>query len=132
MTSVKNELNRLIEITEKVSPKVFINHNNELILVPTKNIYFRLENVKTDLDLKCKVLAWLSRPSCKGVGHYWQKRVLQIFNEFLGTNFSKEEMDKVYTHLGNDVNRELSVSFIESGYNLSLLPNEQLAKEEVR
>ncbi|MBU8573700.1 hypothetical protein [Bacillus pumilus] len=120
MTSVKTELNRLIEITEKVSPKVFINHNNELILVPTKNIYFRLEGVKTDLDLKCKVLAWLSRPSCKGVGHYWQKRVLQIFNEFLGTNFSKQEMDKVYTHLGNDVNRELSISFIESGYDLTV------------
>ncbi|MNV81212.1 hypothetical protein D3C71_1748620 [compost metagenome] len=67
------------------------------------------------------MIAWLSRPSCKGVSDYWQKRMLIIFNEFLGTSFSKEEMSEVYTYLGNDCNRKLSVRFIESGYDLSLL-----------
>ncbi|QNG60373.1 hypothetical protein H4O14_02265 [Bacillus sp. PAMC26568] len=118
---MEKELKRLLMITNKISPKSFINQSNELIVVPKNNIYFRLEDVQSDLDLKCKVIAWLSRPSCKGISNYWQKRVREIFNEFLGTNFTKDEMMEIYTYLGNDCNRTLCVKFIESGYDLTLL-----------
>jgi hypothetical protein len=67
------------------------------------------------------VLAWLSRPSCKGVSDYWQKRIRGIVNEFLGTEFTHDEMEEIYTRLGNDCNRELSIVFIDSNYDLSLL-----------
>ncbi len=110
-----------IGIAQKHSPKCFINHNYELIIEPKNNIYFMLEDIETELVLKCKVLAWLSRPSCKGVSNYWQKRIRAIVNEFLGTEFTFDEMEKVYTYLGNDCNREKSIKFIESNYDLNIL-----------
>lgn len=111
----------IMKIVQKHSPNCFINHNFELIVEPKNNIYFRLEDVDTELELKCKVLAWLSRPSCKGISDHWQKRIRAIVNEFLGTSFTVEEMSEIYTRLGNDCNRKLSVKFIESNYDLALL-----------
>jgi hypothetical protein len=110
-----------MKIVKKYSPKCFINSNFELIVEPRNNIYFRLEDVETELELKCKVIAWLSRPSCKGVSEYWQKRIRSIVNEFLYTNFTFDEMREIYTYLGNDCNRNKSIRFIESNYDLSIL-----------
>jgi hypothetical protein len=112
---------KFMKVVGKFSPNCFINSNFELIVEPKNNIYFRLEDVETELELKCKVLAWLSRPSCKGVSMYWQKRIKSIVNEFLGTDFTYEEMNEIYTYLGNDCNRNKSIKFIESNYDLSLL-----------
>lgn len=123
---MNKELKRLLDIISEISPKSFINRNNELIVVPKDNIYFRLEDIKTDMELKCKVIAWLSRPSCKGISNYWQKRIRDIFNRFLGTNFNKDEMMEIYTYLGNDVNRTLCVRFIESNYDISLLQRKRI------
>jgi hypothetical protein len=109
-TNVTTDIQRLIERTKDMFPKSFINERNELILEPKNNIYF-----------KCKLIAWLSRPCCKGLSDYWQRKILKSFNEFLGTNFTKEEMSQIYRVLGNDVSRELCVEFIESNYDLSLL-----------
>lgn len=105
-------------------PKSFINRSNEIILEPRNNVYFRLEDVDTELDFKCKMFAWLSRPISKGLNKYWSSKVLSSFNSLLGTNFTKEEMYKIYDRLGNDVNRKLTISFIESEYNLTLLDRE--------
>jgi hypothetical protein len=110
-----------LKIVHKHSPNCFINSRFELIVEPKNNIYLLLEDVKTELDLKCKVLAWLSRPSCKGVSVYWQDRIRAIVNEYLETNFAHEEMDIVYTYLGNECNRKKTIRFIESGYDLKVL-----------
>jgi hypothetical protein len=112
---------KFMRIVQKHSPKCFINHNFELIVEPKHNIYFRLEDVENELELKCKVLAWLSRPSCKGVSEYWQKRIRAIVNEYLETEFTFEEMQEIYTYLGNDCNRERTIKFIESNYDLKVL-----------
>lgn len=111
----------IINHTLHVFPKSFINHNNEIILEPRNNVYFRLDDVKTELEFKCKLFAWASRPIAKGLNKYWWPRVLKSFNELLGTNFTKDEMYKIYDRLGNDVNRQLTIRFIESNYDLSLL-----------
>lgn len=105
----------------KVFPNSFINHSNEIILEPRNNLYFRLEDVDTEMDFKCKMFAWVSRPIAKGLNKYWSPKVLSCFNQLLGTNFIKDEMYKIYDRLGNDSNRELTVKFIESNYDLSLL-----------
>jgi hypothetical protein len=102
-------------------PKSFINHNNEIILEPKNNIYFRLEDVESELDFKCRMLAWISRPIAKSLNKHWSPRVLRSFNVVMGTNFTKDEMHKIYDALGNDINRPLCVKFIESKYELSLL-----------
>lgn len=110
-----------MKIAQKHSPRSFINHNFELIVEPKNNIYFMLKDVDSELILKCKVLAWLSRPSCKGVSDYWQNRIRAIVNEFLGTEFTEDEMYEIYTYLGNDCNRSKSIKFIESDYDLKVL-----------
>ncbi|MFO1442959.1 hypothetical protein KDN24_06975 [Bacillus sp. Bva_UNVM-123] len=114
-------IKKFMKIVQKYSPSCFINSNFELIIEPKNNIYFRLENVETELELKCKVLAWLSRPSCKGVSDYWQKRIRAVVNEFLETDFNFEEMNEIYTYLGNDCNRKKTIKFIESNYDLNML-----------
>jgi hypothetical protein len=126
MRSLDDEIKVLVNIVKTYSPKAFINRNNELIVEPRNNIYFRLDNVTNEMELKCKILAWLSRPSCKGVSNYWQKRILQIVNNFLETTFTKDQIIHVYTYLGNDINRKLSIAFIESGYDLSVLPGRKI------
>lgn len=127
VTETLNEINEEIALKSIINhalhvfPKSFINHNNEIILEPRNNVYFRLEDIKTELEFKCKMFAWVSRPIAKGLNKYWFPRVLRSFNELLGTNFTKDEMYKIYDRLGNDVNRKLTVLFIESNYDLSLL-----------
>ncbi|WHY80172.1 hypothetical protein QNH20_19300 [Neobacillus sp. WH10] len=114
-------LKSIINHALQVFPKSFINHSNEIILEPRNNVYFRLDDVSTALDFKCKMFAWVSRPIAKGLSKYWSPRVLRSFNHLLGTNFTKEEMYGIYDRLGNDVNRQLTIRFIESNYNLALL-----------
>ena len=115
------ELRVAIDRALAVFPKSFINSSNEIILEPKNNIFFRLEDVENVMDFKCKMLAWLSRPIGKGLNKYWWPRVLKSFNELLGTSFSRKEMLLIYDRLGNDVNRKLSIQFIESNYDLNLL-----------
>ncbi|WP_124115364.1 hypothetical protein [Paenibacillus xylanexedens] len=115
------EIQKFMKIAERHSPNCFINSKFELIIEPKNNIYFLLSDVESDFDIKRKVLAWLSRPSCKGVSLYWQKRFRAIINEYLGTSFTFEDMDEIYTYLGNDCNRSKTIRFIESGYDMSVL-----------
>ncbi|HEY2492698.1 MAG TPA: hypothetical protein VGI33_07300 [Paenibacillus sp.] len=114
-------LSDIINKSLQAFPKSFINNNNEIILNPRNNVYFRLEGVNTELEFKCKMFAWLSRPIAKGLNKYWWPLVLESFNEVLGTRFTKDEMYEIYDHLGNDVNRKLTVQFIESGYDMDIL-----------
>lgn len=128
-----NEVKELREINEEIAlrslinqslqvfPNAFINRSNELILEPRNNVYFRLEDVKTELDFKCKMFAWVSRPIAKGLNKYWWPKVLRNFNELLDTDFTRDDMYAIYDLLGNDVNRQLTIRFIESNYDLSLL-----------
>lgn len=111
----------------KVFPKSFIHRNNEIILEPRNNVYFRLDGVNTELDFKCKMFAWVTRPIAKGLNKYWAPRVLASFNELMDTNFTKDEMYLIYDRLGNDINRALTVKFIESNYDMGLLEDNSMA-----
>ena len=83
--------------------------------------YFRLKDIETELEFKCKVIEWLSRPGIKGGTELSEKFYLDGVNEFLGTNFSHKEMETVYTYLGNNVNRTKCIKFIESNYDMKVL-----------
>ncbi|WP_405103091.1 hypothetical protein [Oceanobacillus sp. FSL H7-0719] len=117
-------LKSIINHALQVFPKSFINHNNEIILEPRNNVYFRLDGIESELDFKCKMFAWLSRPIAKGLNRYWSSKLLKSFNELLNTHFTKDEMDQIYDRLGNDVNRELTIQFIKSNYDSFILERE--------
>lgn len=120
-SSVDEELTNIVAQALQVFPKSFINRSKEIILEPKNNVYFRLVDVRSELDFKCKMFAWVSRPIAKSLNKYWAPRVLKSFNELLGTNFTKDEMYEIYDRLGNDINRKLTIKFIESGYDMTLL-----------
>lgn len=102
-------------------PLFYINHNLEAIVHPRRNSYFRLEDVKTEMDLKAKILEWLSREACKGGTKKTQAYHLDGINAFLGTTFSQEDMMEIYTYLGNRVNHAKTLRFIESGCDMTAL-----------
>lgn len=113
-------------------PNSFVNKNQEFIAVPRTNLYFLLSNCNSLLDIKCKVLEWFSRDACKSrpFRSHWrneeyQDDIREKINEFLGTDFTREDMIDIYSKLGNNINRKLCIEFIESGYNMKLL-REQL------
>ena len=124
---LQNAVNKLMAIFRGS----FINHLNELILVPKTNLYFRLDDIETLLDLKCKVIAWCSRHAFKTeyCNQQWrngkyQAEVRERINKFLGVEFGIEEWELIYAYLGNDIRRKVCEKFIESGYDLEVIKRE--------
>lgn len=109
-------------------PGSFINQAGEFIAHDKANEYFILRTCKDDLDIKCKVLEWFSRGAFKTEPYRNSRRnqAFQAFirkgiNDFLGTDFSESDMETIYQYLGNCVKHELTIKFIESGYDMGVL-----------
>lgn len=109
-------------------PRSFINQHGEFIAHQNASEYFILENCKSELDVKCKVLEWFSRAAYKTEPYRTKKKndefhkfMFDGINEFLGTQFTEDDMELIYTYLGNAVNHELTIQFICSGYDLEVL-----------
>lgn len=117
LDQIKEHIERIMSIF----PNSFINRRFELIIEPKNNIYFKLDDVNTKAELDLKVIAWLSRPSCKGVSEYWQTKFRKGFNEYFDTEFTKDEMIKIYTKFGNGLNENLCCEFILKGLDLKIL-----------
>ena len=109
----------------------FINCCGELIISTKGNVYFTAKNCKSKTDVICKLLEWCSRPIAKGEvyasekkNREWREKLLEGYNKYLGTQFTLTDMYWVYDKLGNAVNHELTLEFIDSGYDLGLVyPN---------
>ena len=112
-------------------PHSFINQNGEFIAHAKSNTYFILRDCKTEIDVKCKVLEWLSRSAYK-TEPYKRKDKNDEFHkfirggiiEFLGVHFSESDMETIYTYLGNACNHKKTIRFIESGYDMKVLESE--------
>lgn len=109
-------------------PGAFIYYNGEIIVHKAANSYFILKDCTSRLDVKCKVLEWLSRDAFKSEPFNSAKKNLRLhetmlhgINVFLGTNFSYEDMETIYTYLGNCCNHARTLRFIQSGYDVSML-----------
>ena len=119
-------------ITKKLAlafPKSFINTALEFIAHKEANEWFRLEDCENEFDVKCKVLEWLSRGAFKTCpfnsnikNEKFHNFMLNGINDFLGTDFTEDDMEIIYTYLGNRCNHERTVKFINSGYDMSIFP----------
>lgn len=126
---VKPEVQNLINksICNPQGLKTFINNENELIVSPRLNAYFRLEDVETELNFKCKVLEWLTFHIAD---NHWfgcdeERTNIECFiNYILNTHFNHDDFQYVYLKLGNRINHKLTIDFIESNYNINLLRGE--------
>lgn len=117
----RQEKEDIIRRALEIFPKSFINEANEIIFERSHNVYFRLEEVHTAFDFRCKMFEWLSRPISVGTPPRLALELLNRFNRLLGTQFSMKDMEKICGHLGGAVNRPLTIQFVEQGYDLSLL-----------
>lgn len=109
-------------------PNSFINQNYEFIAHKETNQYFSLDNCENELDIKCKLLEWFSRPAYKTEPYSSKKKNNELHsfmadgvNEFLDTNFNEKDFELVYTYLGNACNHKRTIKFIESGYDMNVL-----------
>ncbi len=109
-------------------PDSFINHKDEFIAHRYSNQYIILSNCQSREDVECKVIEWFSRPAHKTAPYRteWRnkafhKLMLTGVNEFLGTKFTEEDMNKIYAPLGNAINHEKTLEFVRSGYDISVL-----------
>ena len=110
----------------------FINYNMELIIIPKNNTYFRVDNIKTELDIKRKVLEYCSRSALKAMPYSSERsnkkfrtKVLDRINRFLETNFDGDDIELIYVKLGNGINSSLAEEFIKSGYDMEILKDEK-------
>lgn len=107
--------------------KSFFNECGEFIAHRYSNTYFNFGNCESEEDVKCKVIEWLSRSACKGMPYKqewrnkrFRKNMLDGINMFLKTNFSAEDIETIYTFLGNACNHEMTLVFIRSGYDMTI------------
>ena len=105
-----------------------INQFGEFIAHEKGNAYFNLNNCKTELDIQCKVLEWFSREAYKSTPYRQNSKnekyhefMLNGINKYLGTEFKHEDMMVIYCELGNAVNHKLTIEFIQSDFDFSVL-----------
>lgn len=105
-----------------------INASFDLILYPKTNLSFSLKDVETKEELICKVFEWCSRHCFKSLPYRSERRnkqyhneILESVNYYLKTNFSQNDMELIYTYLGNGIRHELTKKFVSSGYDLNIL-----------
>ena len=105
----------------------FFNDRDEFIAHRYSNTYFIFSNCETELDVQCKVLEWLSRPAHKGQPYRaeWRNKKFRKFmldgiNMYLNTNFTFDDMEIIYTYLGNACNHKHTLEFIKSGFDMSI------------
>lgn len=115
------EMNKYLRKILPYFPTAHIYKNDELIVEPKNNIYFRIDNIDNICDFQCKILEWVSRPCIKGVSSYWQKYFSRGVNSFFHEIWTKEDFELIYTRLGNGVNRTLCRKFIMSNFDLECL-----------
>lgn len=115
----------------KCFPHSFINQYGEFIACRDTNAYFKIDNCKSELDIKCKALEWLSRDAHKAAPFRARRKneeyrafMMGGINRYLGTSFTDEQMEDIYTYLGNACNHEKTIRFIESGYDMIVLTEE--------
>ena len=102
-------------------PAAFVNMYNELILISKANTYIMLNQVRDEQDFKAAVLEDCSRNAFKGCSGKLRDEHLDGINKLLETKFTKADMELIYTYLGNGIQHDLCLRFVESGYDLEVL-----------
>ena len=117
----------------KCFPRSFVNGCGEFIAHAKANQYFNLANCETELDVKCKVLEWFSRGAYKSEPFDSDRQnqklhefMLSGINKFLGTQFTEDDMETIYTYLGNCCNHSLTVEFVNSGYDMAVIAERRM------
>ena len=107
--------------------KYYVNGGFEITLDQQNVLWFSLGEIESDIELKRRFISAVSR--CYKTEPYrtskrnieWQQKHMVAFNKVLGTNFTEDDIEYIYTYLGNGCNKPIAIKFIESGYDLNVL-----------
>ena len=95
----------------------------EFLADEKSNTYFILGNCETKEDVDCKVLEWLSGAAYKTEPYYsdasnrkFHAKMLDGINKYLGTNFTKEDIEII----GNACNHKKTLEFVKSGFDMDI------------
>lgn len=117
-------------------PKSFINYRGEFIAHKKSNTYLIFDKCQTFQDLQVAVIEWFSRAAYKTAPYYTDKGntrfnsfMLKGINQLCGTTFTKDDMDLIYTYLGNAVHHTMAIEFVEKGFDLEILRAYARAKD---
>lgn len=114
-------------------PHAFINHNLEFIATgcgefQRANVFICLGSCENRDDVRAKLLEWMSRDASCSMPYKSDRRNKELhdyvrkgINDFLRTTFTSDDMDTIYCKLGNAVNHNLTMRFIDSGYCMNVL-----------
>lgn len=94
---------------QRAFPKAYVTMNFELILVPRTNTYINLNHCSTPDEFKAEVIEGVSRFAFKAFTKPLCKEHLDGINKLLDTKFTPEDMEYIYTNLGNGINHELCI-----------------------
>lgn len=115
----------IIERLARAFPQSTISNRGEFIAHRTGEC-FNLQNCRTELDVKCKVLEYFSRAAFKTEPYKsviknaeFHAYMLDGINIFLGTRFTENDMEYIYTYLGNAIKHEKTIEFItKANFNM--------------
>ena len=107
--------------------KYYVNGGFEITLDQQNVLWFSLGEIESDIELKRRFISAVSR--CYKTEPYrtskrnieWQQKHISAFNKTLGTKFNIDEIEYIYTYLGNGCNKPIAIKFIESEYDLNVL-----------
>ena len=113
---VKELVKKTIEFFEDYGVESFINSENELILIPKINAYFRLEDVNSREDFLTKVIAWLCY---YGAENHWNNRFSPMMCQYISyiceTDFEEEDIDRIYCNVSGSLER--SRNYVKSNFD---------------
>ena len=111
-------------------PKGYMNFNNEFIAHRQANRNYgcaccALRNCTNAEEVICAAIESFSYDCCKSrpfkssdVNVDFRQYMIDGMNDFLGTAFTENEFATIYVHLGNRADRQLTLLFVDSGYNV--------------
>ena len=125
-------MDEVLNLLQTSFPYGFISSSSEVILEKTGNVYFSVHSGMTREEIIFKILEWCSRHCAKGEPYKnskrnseWRDSLCLRFNRYLGTNFNQNDFYWIYDRLGNAVNHDLTIKFVESGFNMDVLMKEE-------
>ena len=113
---VKELVKKTIDFFDDYGVDTFINSENELILIPQINTYFRLEDVNSKEDFLTKIIAWVCY---YGADNHWNKRFSPMICQYIAyicdTDFEEEDITRIYINVSGSLER--SREYVKSNFD---------------
>lgn len=122
---IKEMANDFIKLLQRVFdcfPDGFLNRNFEFIVDRRANSYFSMNGVNDEADIGVRLLSSLSRDAYKSEpfatdreNRHFHARITSGLERWFQMSFSYDDLEMIYTYLGNGIRNDLARRFITEG-----------------